>query len=103
MRGAKGGPLRLSFTLRGDGALLAAGAIPVRYQIDVFRRGASEIASGELEGRMASLRGRQGAARLRLEGGGEIGITLSHVEADLAAFDVDDAEALLALTPAGTQ
>ncbi len=94
MRNSRGGPLRLLATLRGDGALLSARSpIEVRYQVDLFTRGAVLIATGEVEGRLAPLRGKQEGFRLRLEDGCVINIKLNEVNVDLAAFEADEAGA----------
>jgi len=94
MRNSRGGPLRLLGTLRGEGKLLVAAAqIPVQYQVDLFTRGAILIATGEVEGRLSPLRGKPGAVRLRLEDGCIIEIKLTEVNADLAAFEAEEAGA----------
>jgi hypothetical protein len=93
MRNSRGGPLRLLGTLRGEGVLFATTQVRVRYQVDLFRRGSMMIASGELEGRFSPVKGRDLRARLRLEDGAVVDVTLRDVGADLAAFDVDEAGA----------
>jgi hypothetical protein len=95
MRNSRGGPLKLLSTLRGQGMLIGARGIAVHYQVDLFRRGSMTLASGEIEGRLVTIRGRDGAASLRLEDGSVVAVTLRDVGADLAAFDVDEAGAAL--------
>lgn len=94
MRANRWSTLRLLGTLRGEGVLIGLGAeTAVRYQIELFKRGAQETAAGEVERLQGSLRGEPCPARLRLSDGVEIAIALTDVRADVATFDVDEADA----------
>lgn len=93
---SRGGPLKLIGTLRGDGSFLAAARrIPVSYQIELYRRGGMILASGEVNGEILPRMASALKASLRLEGGETVNLTLREVAADMAAFDLDEAGAVL--------
>ena len=82
--------LKLVGSLRGEGLLvLADGAIPARYELDIYARGGgARSASGHLEGDFAGFAdGDAPAARLRLSDGVEFEIDLTDLEPDLAEFE----------------
>ena len=96
MNHGRGGPLKLIGTLRGDGSLLAAARrVAVTYQIELYRRGTMALASGEVSGDMSSRMAQANTGTLRLETGETVNVTLREVAADMAAFDLDEAGALL--------
>lgn len=85
-------PLKHLKAMRGDGILSAAGReTPVGYQLDLYSDGDRTIGSGSLDGDFAglaeSLEG--GGARLTLEDGALMTITLENVEDDGAAFEIE--------------
>ena len=92
MKLVRGGPLKLITTLRGSGSLLAsARRTPVTYQIELYRRGQAELASGEAAGEMSPRQAGALTATLRLETGQDVGVTIREMAADVASFDVNEA------------
>lgn len=89
--------MRLLKALRGSGVLIWSGGwTPVAYELDVFRMGASCIASGGLEGDLAQLSAQfqfdaPCATRLRTADGWEVTVDLIVLESDAASFDVTSA------------
>jgi hypothetical protein len=112
-RGGRGRPkLKLMGSLRGAGTLVwADGEAAATYELDVFGAGAALSVSGSLEGDFAALvpapppppeageepaEAAPPAARLRLDGGRELSVTLvsldpggAEIEAQLGAGDAD--------------
>ena len=89
----RGGPLKLISTLRGDGSFLAGGRrIPVTYQVDLYRRGGGELASGEVAGQMTGRVAQARTGSLTLEDGQTVNLILREVAADMAAFDLQEAD-----------
>ena len=82
-------PLKFLGSLRGNGTLESDGATsPVAYQLDLYDTGsAGRTASGVVEGDLSNA-GEGGSARLRLEGGGSVEITLQETDAEGAVFEV---------------
>jgi hypothetical protein len=96
MQNSRGGPLKLIGALRGDGVLVGGGGkFPVRYKIDLFRRGGVRIAIGEVEGQLSSRLAGGVAGRLKLENGTPLAVAMGDVSADLASFEVEDEGAIL--------
>ncbi len=89
--------MRLLKALRGPGVLVWSGGwAPVTYVLDVFRLGATCVASGSLEGDLAALSALfqfevACATRLRTADGWEISVELIGLEGDTASFDVTSA------------
>ena len=93
MRRSVSGPLRLTTTLRGEGALLwgKSGSLPVTYAVDVYRQGPGHVANGDVRGDLNRLAGRVPAdVRLRLATGEEVRVLLSDIEPDLASVEFQD-------------
>jgi hypothetical protein len=89
----RGGPLKLIATLRGQGSFLAAARrIPVTYQVDLYRRGGGQLASGEVAGQMTGRVASAQTGSLTLEDGQTVGLILREVAADMAAFDLQEAD-----------
>ena len=74
-------------SLRGEGSLAAAGRrIPVTYQLDQYEGAAGRTGNGALEGRLGdAAAGDQ--ARLRLEDGREVEVTLQETDVEGAVFE----------------
>jgi hypothetical protein len=82
-------PLKLTRTLRGHGRLFAAaGEAEVDYVIDVYEGRNQQSGSGELEGGLEGFGDESPtSARLRLEDGGELQVTLSDVGPEGATIE----------------
>ena len=104
--GRNSAPLRLVSALRGQGGLTwAGGTVTATYELDLYDRGATHLASGNLEGDFSSLLGEDdgvtaqaGGARLRLDDGRELDIDLISLDAGGADFEATGA-ALSSLLP----
>lgn len=84
--------MKLLGALRGEGVLMAANlTIPAHYELDVYARGATQTASGHLEGEFSGFPDLEPDAgltgRLRLEDGREIEIDLTDLDAEAADFE----------------
>lgn len=81
--------------MRGEGALLwDTGQRPVSYRIDLYERGAVRSSSGDVRGDLSALVDEPPShARLRLDGGREVEVTLLETEADVARIELVDAVA----------
>lgn len=82
-------PMKFLGALRGAGKLEFDGVVsPVAYQLDLYDTGsAGRSGSGVVEGDLSSaVEG--GSARLRLEAGGAVDITLQEIDAEGAVFEV---------------
>ena len=91
MNRARGGPLRLLKSLRGDGTLLwgRRGSRAVAYSIDLYGQGPLISGDGEVQGDLAELVGRAPPdVRLRLASGHEAPIVLRDIEPDSAALEL---------------
>jgi hypothetical protein len=106
-RGRATAPLKLLGALRGRGVLIwSGGKAAAAYELDIFGRGASHSANGQLEGDFAPLlrRNRRGgpptSGRLRLEDGREIEMELVSIEAEVVEVDGPVGADLLTLAPA---
>ncbi|MDP1737762.1 MAG: hypothetical protein Q8L23_10000 [Caulobacter sp.] len=87
-------PLKHLKSMRGDGTLQAAGLeSPVGYQLDLYSDGDRTIGTGSLDGdfvgRAEALEGCE--ARLVLEDGAQMAVTLENVEDDGAEFEIQSA------------
>lgn len=83
-------PMRLTRTLRGEGMLLTRqNEVPVAYAIDIFDEGPRCVATGWIDGACAKF-ARLKAARLRLDDGAEIGISLEVQDAHSASVEISD-------------
>jgi hypothetical protein len=89
--------LKLVARLHGRGLLIWPDAtVSVTYDVDIFDGGSARTASGFLDGDFAAAHDSEqdqatapvaSAARLRLEGGGEMAIQVIVVATDLAEFE----------------
>lgn len=89
-------PLKHLKVLRGDGGLEAAGRkIAVGYQLDLYADGDRTIGTGSLDGDFTGLADDlEGAeARLTLEDGAVMTITLENIEDDGAEFEAEASDA----------
>jgi hypothetical protein len=84
-------PLKYLRAMRGEGLLQAAGReAPVSYQLDVYSDGERTIGNGSVDGDFAGLaEGLEGgAARLTLDDGVQLAVTLDNVEDDGADIEI---------------
>jgi hypothetical protein len=91
MNRARGGPLRLLKSLRGDGTLMwgRRSARPVVYSIDLYGQGSMMSGDGDVQGDLSELVGRSPSnVRLRLSDGQEAAIALRGIEADSASIEL---------------
>ena len=79
-------PIRFLGSLRGQGTLAVSGRRrAVTYQLDQYENSAGRTGSGALEGSLGSAAAGD-QARLRLEDGREVDVTLQETDADGAVF-----------------
>jgi hypothetical protein len=91
-------PLKLLGALRGEGVLLwSGGSATTTYELDIYGRGPSHMASGNLEGDFSELAPKDEAeselpqgCRLRLSDGREIEIELTALDQSAAGFEAHD-------------
>jgi hypothetical protein len=80
-------PVRFLGSLRGEGTLAVSGRRrAVTYQLDQYENSAGRTGSGALEGSLGSAAAGD-QARLRLEDGREVDVTLQETDADGAIFE----------------
>lgn len=84
-------PLKHLKAMRGDGTLVTEGRkTPVGYQLDLYADGDRTTGSGSVDGDFVglaeSLEG--GEARLTLDDGSQMTVTLENVEDDGAEFEI---------------
>ena len=81
-------PIRFLGSLRGEGALVAGRRrTPVTYQLDQYEGSAGLTGNGALEGPLGEAAAAGDQARLRLDDGREVEVTLQETEADGAVFE----------------
>ena len=75
-------------SLRGEGTLTASGRrIPVTYQLDQYEGAAGRTGNGAFEGHLGPKAVPGDQARLRLDDGREVEVTLQETDADGAVFE----------------
>ena len=80
-------PIRFVGSLRGEGTLAVSGRRrPVTYELDQYESASGRTANGALEGPLGSARAGD-QARLRLEDGREVDVTLQETDAQGAVFE----------------
>ena len=82
-------PMKFLGSLRGAGTLELDGVeSPVAYQLDLYDAGgAGRTASGVVEGALPNA-AEGGSARLQLDGGGSVDVTLQEIDPEGAVFEV---------------
>jgi hypothetical protein len=93
MNRARGGPLKLLKSLRGNGTLMwgRQATRPVSYSIDLYGQGHMLSGDGDVRGDLIDLVGRVPSnARLRLANGQEAPVALRGIEADAASIELLD-------------
>ena len=81
-------PIKFLGSLRGEGALLTGRRrTPVTYQLDQYESASGRTGNGALDGPLGPKAGAGDQARLRLEDGREVEITLQETDGDGAVFE----------------
>jgi len=93
-------PLKLLGALRGAGMLVwSDGSAPAAYELDIYGRGETRTASGNLEGDFSGIlfedeaRPQPGGYQLRLDDGRDLQIELTFMEAAAAGFEARETPA----------
>ena len=85
-------PIKFLGSLRGEGSLLASGrSTKVAYQLDQYESAGGRTGNGAVEGPLGSRAAAGDQARLRLEDGREIAVTLQETDARGAVFETHGA------------
>ena len=93
-------PIKFLGSLRGEGSLVTAGRrTPVTYQLDQYEGASGRTGNGAIEAPRGLDAAAGDQARLRLEDGREIAVTLQETDAEGAVFETHGAFSRPAAAP----